>query len=213
MYNDDKLKVYFDAEFTGLHKDTTLISIGLVSENGRYFYAEFNDYDKYQCDDWIKENVLNNLIYDDNFPETNNMNNRRMLVYGSKEYIGHALKEWLKLLSEDNNKQIQMYCDCYAYDWMLFNDLICENGKALNLPDYIYYIPMDLSTALQLNGYDPDITREEFIRSQLKLLEFLFPLINDHGPAKHNSLWDAYICKECFTKLSFLNDEKNLERL
>ena len=37
------MKIFFDTEFTGLHKNTTLISIGLVAENGKKFYAEFND--------------------------------------------------------------------------------------------------------------------------------------------------------------------------
>ena len=59
------MKVWFDTEFTGLHKNTTLISIGLVNEYGETFYAEFTDYDKNQCDDWIKENVLNNLLFKD----------------------------------------------------------------------------------------------------------------------------------------------------
>jgi len=35
-------RIFFDTEFTGLHKDTTLISIGLIAEDGRTFYAEFN---------------------------------------------------------------------------------------------------------------------------------------------------------------------------
>ncbi|WP_376716592.1 hypothetical protein [Vagococcus carniphilus] len=55
------MKVFFDTEFTGLHKDTTLISIGLIAENGNKFYAEFTDYDKTQIDDWLQENVINNL--------------------------------------------------------------------------------------------------------------------------------------------------------
>ena len=55
------MKLFFDTEFTGLHKDTTLISIGIVSEDGRKFYAEFSDFDIRQCDNWIKENVLRNL--------------------------------------------------------------------------------------------------------------------------------------------------------
>lgn len=37
------MKIFFDTEFTGLHKDTTLISLGMISEDGRRFYAEFND--------------------------------------------------------------------------------------------------------------------------------------------------------------------------
>jgi hypothetical protein len=39
-----KTKIFFDTEFTGLHQGTTLISIGLISECGKTFYAEFTDY-------------------------------------------------------------------------------------------------------------------------------------------------------------------------
>ena len=50
-------RLFFDTEFTGLHQKTTLISIGIVSDDSKTFYAEFTDYDKTQCDDWINENV------------------------------------------------------------------------------------------------------------------------------------------------------------
>lgn len=56
------MNLYFDSEFTGLHKNTTLISLGIVAENGKKFYAEFHDYDSQQCDSWIKENVISNLF-------------------------------------------------------------------------------------------------------------------------------------------------------
>lgn len=55
------MNLYFDCEFTGLRKDTTLISLGIVAEDGRKFYADFCDYDRSQCDDWILDNVLSNL--------------------------------------------------------------------------------------------------------------------------------------------------------
>lgn len=58
------MKLFFDTEFTGLHKDTTLISLGMVDEDGRTFYAEFNDYDKSQCDEWIQKNVHNSSLID-----------------------------------------------------------------------------------------------------------------------------------------------------
>ena len=44
-------KMFFDTEFTGLHQNTTLVSIGLVSDEGERFYAELTDYDDTQCDD------------------------------------------------------------------------------------------------------------------------------------------------------------------
>ena len=46
--------MFFDSEFTGLRQDTTLISIGLVAEDGSMFYAEFTDYDKNQVFDWLR---------------------------------------------------------------------------------------------------------------------------------------------------------------
>ena len=49
------MKIFFDTEFTGLHKNTTLISIGLVAENGDKIYAELNDYDKSQIDEWLQK--------------------------------------------------------------------------------------------------------------------------------------------------------------
>ncbi len=52
------MRVFFDAEFTGLHQHTTLISIGLVAEDGREFYAEFTDYDEGQVDSWLEKNVI-----------------------------------------------------------------------------------------------------------------------------------------------------------
>lgn len=53
--------LFMDEEFTGLRKDTTLISLGIVSEDGKKFYAEFCDYNRTKCDDWILENVISNL--------------------------------------------------------------------------------------------------------------------------------------------------------
>ena len=47
---------FFDTEFTGLRKDTTLISIGIVSDTGDRFYAELTDYDEGMCDEWIEKN-------------------------------------------------------------------------------------------------------------------------------------------------------------
>lgn len=34
------MNLYFDTEFTGLKKNTNLISVGIVAETGDKFYAE-----------------------------------------------------------------------------------------------------------------------------------------------------------------------------
>ena len=53
-------KIFFDTEFTGLQLNTSLISIGLVTEHGFSFYAELNDYKKELLDTMgCKDDVLN----------------------------------------------------------------------------------------------------------------------------------------------------------
>lgn len=234
---DNKIKVFYDAEFTGLHKNSELISIGLLSDTNYFFYAEFNDFSRDSLSDWIKENVIANLRlekFQSSFPKQllSIMNQPEHIPYprkcfdcvmkGNREEIAHMLRMWLNALTQGYGvrKQVQFYTDCYAYDWVLLNDLICDKGDALNLPAYCYYIPMDLSTALQLNDVDPDVNREEFA-SDGKVQDLVSYYSNvvidsyicspsvlistdesgDEIIPKHNSLWDAYICRECFTKL------------
>ena len=212
----NKHKLYFDAEFTGLYQNTKLISIGIVSSFGTYFYAEFNDYnnDNDDISDWIKENVINNLLYQsdciniDSIPTrvTRYDNNHTVFnmvnitMRGNTNEIREQLLKWLFNEYYISNRQLQFYTDCYAYDWVLLNNLICQDGNALNIPNYIYYIPLDLSTALQLNNIDPDINREKFCNINYdEYKTIIFPKFNNIS--KHNSLWDAYICKASFNKL------------
>ena len=168
------MKVFFDTEFTGLHKDTTLISIGCVSEDGETFYAELTDYDKTQVDDWLEENVITNLIIPDEID--------KQLVNtfkGDKEYIKNKLTTWLSQWEE-----IEMWSDCLSYDWVLFNDLF---GHAFNIPNNVYYIPFDICTLFKVKGVDPDVNREEFAG-----------IDGD----KHNALHDAKVIKRCYEKLT-----------
>jgi hypothetical protein len=133
------MKVFFDTEFTGLHQNTTLISIGLVTENGSTFYAELLDYDKSQVDNWIQENVIAHLTRE---------------YSGETEAIKQKLEVWLS--SYDT---VEMWSDTLAYDWVLFNQLW---GHAFNIPKNVYYIPFDIATLFKIKGIDPDINREEF---------------------------------------------------
>lgn len=165
------MKIFFDTEFTGLHQKTTLISIGLVTENEDTFYAEFTDYDTSQVDDWIQTNVVDNLLFNEG-TYTNEPNSVR--VKGDTILIRQALTEWLSKF-----EQVEMWSDCLAYDWVLFNQIF---GHAFNLPENVYYIPFDLSTLFKVKGIDPDIRREKM-----------------EGD-KHNALWDAKVIKACYEK-------------
>lgn len=182
-------KIFFDTEFTGLHQNTTLISIGLVAETGQKFYAEFTDYDKSQVDYWLEENVLRmrkfikfefnwpieiGAVYDDR-PENYEM-------VGSSDEIVEDLLKWVSQF-----EHVEMWSDCLSYDWVLFNSLFFN---ALNLPKNIYYIPFDICTLFKIKGIDPDISRELFAE-----LPSTAPIL------KHNALYDAEIIFECYNKL------------
>lgn len=178
------MKIFFDTEFTGLHQNTSLISIGLIDENGRQFYAEYIDYNKGQVDNWIKENVIDNLVLNKINNNILYFNNTENLTYikGYSLFIKRALEEWL-----NEYDKIEIWSDCLAYDWVLFNNIW---GDAFSIPDNIYYIPFDICTLFKIKNIDPDINREEFCG-----------LSNHEDKIKHNALWDAKVIKACYEKL------------
>ena len=52
------MNIFFDTEFTGLHQNTSLISLGAVAADDRSFYAEFNDYNPAQLNPWLLAHVM-----------------------------------------------------------------------------------------------------------------------------------------------------------
>lgn len=189
------MNIFFDTEFTGLHQNTTPISIGLVSEDGDTFYAEFTDYDACQVDQWIQANVIDNLTLLEGIVFADE---KDMRVSGPRAKVEHYLRKWLleqstknavygdmrNIFPDRHPQKLEMWSDCYAYDWVLFCDLF---GGAMSVPDCVYYIPFDLSTLFKVKGIDPDIDREEYAG----------PTDESH---KHNALWDAKVIKACYDK-------------
>jgi len=180
-----KTKLFFDTEFTGLHKHTTLISIGIVAENGRTFYVELTDYDKLQVDDWLQNNVIANLIFTDNshWSIAHALNGWDVKGRMSKGILKFELGLWLSQF-----ESVEMWSDCLSYDWVLFNDIF---GTAFDIPNNVYYIPFDICTLFKAKGIDPDISREEFAG---------FKIEHSKGK-KHNAYWDAEIIFSCYKKL------------
>ncbi|MGX4584045.1 3'-5' exoribonuclease domain-containing protein [Paenibacillus chitinolyticus] len=172
------MKVFFDTEFTGLHQNTTLISIGLISEDGKTFYAEFTDYDKSQVDDWLQTNVINNLIVHAERDRYYRITDNDSIIKDNSNVIASRMEEWLSQF-----EQVEIWSDCLSYDWVLFNQLF---GHAFNIPKNVYYIPFDICTLMKVKGVDPDINREEFAGIEGE---------------KHNALHDARVIKACYEKL------------
>lgn len=191
------MKIFLDTEFTGLHQNTSLLSIGIVDEDGRNFYAEVSDYDYTQMSEWLLENVMSHMMYEiDHFTATRFSDNKDMTksMYSSYDVymkgpileIRQRLEQWLKQYDT-----VEIWSDCLAYDWILFNNIF---GSAFDIPKNVYYIPFDICTMFKMENIDPDINRENFIKERLDNIDM--PLV-----MKHNALWDAYVIKECYLKL------------
>ncbi len=175
------MRVFFDTEFTGLHQNTTLISLGMIAEDGRIFHAEFTDYDRSQIDDWLKENVLAHLRLGDKerYSITNHLPGHNLEVVGRKSRISRALKGWLNQF----DPVVEMWSDCLAYDWVLFCELF--GGALGDFPKNVYYIPFDICTLFKVKGIDPDISRLEY---------------SGIDEPQHNALADAKMIRACYRK-------------
>jgi len=200
MTNTKRLKVFMDTEFTGLHKNTTLISIGLITETGQTFYAELTDYDKTQCnDDWLQEHVINKLYLQDKltgYQEVEGIisyeDTDHIAAIGPKELISGALADWFAMIAP-TGEQVEIWSDCLSYDWVLFCDLF---EHAFNIPKQVYYIPFDICTLFHNANIDPDIDREKFMGVQF---------LAEHS-RKHNALYDARVIKSCYKQLTNINE-------
>lgn len=185
------MRLFFDTEFTGLHKDTTLISIGIVSENGKKFYAEFSDMNESQCDLWIKENVLKHTILFGDKKGNQNMESaddyNLVVVLDDKRAVRDKLEEWLRQFSE-----VQLVSDVCHYDMVLFIDIF---GSAFDLPENVspscHDINQDIARWYGISEKEAfDRSREDMVDESAK-----------QKMKKHNALYDAEIIKSIYEKI------------
>lgn len=187
------MNIFFDCEFTGLHKDTTLISIGLIAENGSTFYAEFTDYDKNQVDSWIQENVIDKLLWNDKEPfikVDTTLSNKSIELKGSSCDIKYILQNWLEQF-----ETIEWVSDVCHYDFMLLIDLVYE--KALNMPygkhcSACHDINQDIASYFKISEIEAfDFSREEIVS------KFCISIDGE----KHNALYDAKVIKVIYDSI------------
>lgn len=179
------MKVYFDTEFTGLHQNTSLISIGLVSETGQKIYLEFNDYDRTQCDQWIKDNVLKHCkwLSDDRLNSGISSDNGVISMCSSRESCRKVLEQYLSQFDE-----VQLVSDVCHYDMMLFISIF---GTAFDIPKNVsatcHDINQDIARYFDISEKEAfDMSREQIVQQVLGV-----ELEGD----KHNSLYDACVIK------------------
>ena len=222
------MKLFFDTEFTGLRKDTTLISIGIVSEDERKFYAEFTDYDESLCNNWIKRNVIDNLnlhhlpwyskciernekLIEQGYVISKNPHVPRENALMEYDYfktdrnsgmIAVGSRDWICTALNEWMKQfknIQFVSDVCHYDFVLLIDLITNGGTALDLPLNISAACHDINQDIAQHFGVTDAEAFDMSREQI-----MNDLCGSEATAtgdKHNSLYDAEVIRAIYKEI------------
>jgi hypothetical protein len=123
------MKYFFDTEFNEGDKKLDLISIGIISEDDRTFYAEVpinNISDNFNP--FVKKNILPLLKYYNTRTKIPYYNNdlKNMEIYADEKFIKDKLLEFI-----DKSPEFWAY---YAdYDWVIFCWIF---GQMVDLPEH-----------------------------------------------------------------------------
>ena len=130
------MKYWFDTEFIERPNTIDLISIGIIDERGRTFYAEHTSFDERKADNWVHENVISKLRFYNQQSPFKGFNNASIKnagtanevreVFGTTPLIKQAV---LDFIGNDKPEFWAYYAD---YDWVVFCWIF---GKMIDLPE------------------------------------------------------------------------------
>lgn len=214
------MKYFIDTEFIeGFHKPLfgkrrhfiDLISIGIVAEDGREYYAVSTEFRAKDADDWVRENVISKLPnrHIDGLSSPREREESRMwkcngqimaeirAFFGYKPTFGDYGSMAYTL-----DREIEIYAYYADYDWVLFCSLF---GRMIDLPEGMPMYCRDLKQMLdeaymhQENKHEGK-TRLEAWLEDVKTL----PTFPTQGN-EHNALDDAKWNRDLYVFLQRLN--------
>lgn len=140
------MKFFIDTEFIETKDSIELVSIGIVSEDGRGIYKVSNEFDESKADDWVKENVLDKI---------------RGIKGTSLKKIRNRVAKFIL----ESGEPPEFYFYYGASDWVLFYRLW---GRLLDLPKSFPYIYIDLKQMAMERGLDAEWIRNNVPEPELK---------------------------------------------
>ena len=102
------MRIWFDTEFIEDGKTIDLLSVGMVAEDGREYYAEPLEADRARACPWVRENVIPHL--------TGPIKSRHQIASDILEFAGDEPEFWAWFA---------------AYDWVVLCQLY---GRMIQLP-------------------------------------------------------------------------------
>jgi hypothetical protein len=127
------MRWFIDTEFNDRPNDgkIDLISIGMVREDGKSFYAESCEFNPHLCNPWVQQNVLCHLEF-----------NHAVTKVKIRDGIKRAIKE--------DGEPPEFWGYFADYDWVLFCSLF---GGMLCLPKGWPQLCFDVRQEMQRVGY------------------------------------------------------------
>lgn len=135
----DTLNYWFDTEFMEDGHTIELLSIGVVCEDGREFYAESSDADLSHANEWVQENVLPHLWH----RQTDKREANRWTRDGGSGGLltRQAIARDLRLFVAQGEGKPQFWAYYGDYDWVVLCQLY---GRMIDLPDGWPMFAMDV---------------------------------------------------------------------
>ena len=152
------MRYFFDTEFIDDGRTIELISIGIVAEDGREFYAANLDCNLSKASQWVKDNVISLLpprTVGSRYWMRKNVIRAEVAFFLGCEQI-NPLKGFEYVLAENTEKpEIWAY---YAdYDWVVFCQLF---GTMMDLPKGFPMYCRDIKQECDRLG-NPDLPNQE----------------------------------------------------
>ncbi len=174
------MRYFLDTEFIERPGSIQLMSIGIVAQDGRTFYAENTSFDEREADDWVWENVIEKLRWW-GFSE-----NPRFFHKVNTEF-GTVPEQWevfgcISLIRDEllvffrGDTEIEFWGYYADYDWVIFCWIF---GKMIDLPKEFPMYCKDLKQLLDESGKDKIADPE----------------------GEHNALVDAFWNRDLFNHL------------
>ena len=175
------MRYFIDTEFIEDGRTIDLISIGIVDESDREYYAINSNCQFDRANEWVQKNVYpsigitlegkHNMV---RFPESKSLNE----LYKTYDIIATEIKDFI--LANPDRKDIEVYADYGHYDYVALCQLY---GAMCNLPKGFPYYFFDIQSMAKIFG-------------KTKLPDDL------EIEGKHNALLGAKSCKQRFEYLA-----------
>ncbi|MGL4617722.1 MAG: 3'-5' exoribonuclease domain-containing protein [Xenococcaceae cyanobacterium] len=181
------MKYFLDCEFIEDGKTIDLISIGIVCEDGREYYAINNDCKFHLANDWVWENVLKPIGISPIFkngrgrePSTSQINVETQKDFRNKQQIKEQLGYFFNL---DRRQNIEIWGEWCSYDWVAFCQIF---GTMQDLPegfpmrcrdiiqyaeDYLNILVEELPTSLETEGNHNALLGAKTVKQRYEYIE------------------------------------------